>query len=582
MANTTSTATTSSYSVPAESERLLLHALLDNPKIKKDIPHEALQFASRVVFTGSDLPSIAVNWRFAESVASLKALEACMIAALVKRKYDVDLSGANINVDHAQLFFMSALVWTIDHADTTIGRGQNMDKLEDVGIPNYDFHRMWSNPYRTCATNIYRTEDDRFFHLHGGMNPKPTFDCLGLPEDRPDLETFEESVQPCIQKVANMSSAELQHLITDVYKQAGVVVETVDSFRETEQGKANADVGLFELYRVNTVPAHRPGHWWQSTTRTSSTRPLAGLKVVDLTRVIAGPAVTRGLAELGASVMRVTSPNVVDFSELHVDLSWGKWSCSLDLETEEGRDKLRTLIRDADVVVQGYRPGVLDKYGFSQDQMIDLVRDRPERGIISVRENCYGWHGPWSQRSGWQQISDACTGMSAGFGRAMGLSNDEPVTPVFPNSDYMTGIVGAIGVLSALIQKADRGGSYKLDLALNYYNQWLTGWVGEYPEPIWNEVWHRNGRQVFRSCHNMNYTIPRYMKMMKENTNLFDKAEFFENRESKALGGVTVRTVRPVIRFVDSEVQLKYNVGTRGNGRDAPRWPDDLMTEVVL
>lgn len=488
--------TSSSYSVLSESRKLLLHALLDHPKIKKDIPHEAIKFASHIVFHGADLPSIAINWRFAESVASLKALEACMISTLVKRKYDVELSGAQINVDHAQLFFMSALVWTI-HPDTkhSIGSGKNMDKLDEI-IPNYDFHKMWSNPYRTCATNIYRTKDHRFFHLHGGMNPKPTLDCLGLPGDRPDVQTWDEATRPYIQRLENIDSTELQHLVTDVYQQAGVIVETVDSFRATEQGKATAEVGLFELYRV-AISGQQPG-WWPSTTETSSARPLAGLKVVDLTRVIAGPAITRGLAELGASVMRITSPNIADFSELHIDLSWGKWSCSLDLETEVGREKLRALIRDADVVVQGYRPGVLDKHGFSQDHIIDLTRDR-ERGIISVRENCYGWHGPWRQRSGWQQISDACTGVSAGFGTAMGLTEGEPVTPVFPNSDYMTGIVGVIGVISALIQRADHGGSYKLDLALNYYNQWLTSCVGEYPEAIWRDVWHRNGGQVFRS-----------------------------------------------------------------------------------
>lgn len=77
----------------------------------------------------------------------------------------------------------------------------------------------------------------------------------------------------------------------------------------------------------------------------------------------------------------------------------------------------------------------------------------------------------------------------------------------------------------------------------------------------------------------MNYTIPRYMQMIKANSNLFSP-EFFEDRESKALG-VAVRTVRPVIQFLGSELQLKYNVGTRGNGKDLPKWPDDLMTEVV-
>ncbi len=286
-----------------------------------------------------------------------------------------------------------------------------------------------------------------------------------------------------------------QRLASDVYHQAGVIAESIHSFRESEHGKANAHVGLFEIHDVPATAY--PPSWWPG--ESSAERPLAGLKVVDLTRVIAAPAVTRGLAELGASVMRVTSPNIVDYSSLHVDLSWGKWNASLDLKTEEGRGSLRELILDADVVVQGYRPGVLDKYGFGQQGIIDLIANSGrERRIISARENCYGWNGPWSYRSGWQQISDACTGVSWAFGRAMGLENGEPVTPVFPNSDYMTGIAGTVAILTALLRRAEKGGSYKVDLALNYYNQWLVESVGEYPSQVWDDLWSRNERKVFR------------------------------------------------------------------------------------
>lgn len=147
---------------------------------------------------------------------------------------------------------------------------------------------------------------------------------------------------------------------------------------------------------------------------------------MDLTRVIAGPTITRSLAELGASVMRVTSPRIVDFTTVFRDLNWGKWNCHLHLKDEDDREKLRNLIREADVVVNGYRPGVsnnpkpdedgmcslltcvqvMDRLGFGRADMFDLVRGRG-RGIIHARENCYGWHGPWAHRSGWQGISDA-------------------------------------------------------------------------------------------------------------------------------------------------------------------------------
>ncbi|KAK5051383.1 hypothetical protein LTR84_003035 [Exophiala bonariae] len=485
------------YSVQEESMRLLTTSVLENPKIKSDIPSEALDFAHLIRFSGSPLPSLAINWRFAESVAALKALEACVVSALIKRKYGVKLEGAEINTDHAQLFFMSAFLWTInpDTEQAISLSGTNIEELDSL-FPNYDFHNMSSSLYRQCATSIYRTRDNRFFQLHGGMNPDPTLDSLSLPSNKPELKTWDDAIQPFVDKMATIDSIEIQRLTSEVYKQAGVVAESVESFRASEHGKANAHVGLFKIIPVTSHQSQKPA-WWPSTAQTSASRPLAGLKVVDISRVIAAPAVTRGLAELGASVMRVTSPNVVDFTVLAVDLSWGKWQCSIDLKTEKGRKDLQDLISHADVVVQGYRPGVLDKYGFSQDAIIELVKHR-ERGIISVRENCYGWNGPWSHRTGWQQISDACVGISTGFGRAMGLEDDEAVTPVFPNSDYMVGIAGVVSVLCALMRRAEEGGSFKIDLALNYYNQWLADEVGEYPEEIWQDVWQKNGQRVFR------------------------------------------------------------------------------------
>lgn len=94
-----------------------------------------------------------------------------------------------------------------------------------------------------------------------------------------------------------------------------------------------------------------------------------------------------------------------------------------------------------------YRPDVLERLGFGPSEVTGLISWR-KHGIVYVRENCYGWHGPWSSRSGWQQISDCFTGVSWGFGMAQGL--DEPVVPVFPNSDYGTGVAGIVGVMHAL------------------------------------------------------------------------------------------------------------------------------------
>ncbi|KAK7181919.1 hypothetical protein DPSP01_009516 [Paraphaeosphaeria sporulosa] len=567
------------YSIPHETRKVFREGILNNPLIASLLPEEIEECAQKVEFVGTDKPSIPINWRFAESIASLKGLEAAMVNVLLKRKYELEPQKAIINTDHAQLFFMSVLLWTIDPKGKAIDFSSIFTpegKAEfDKCFKDCDLFTREPSPYQNSATNIYRCKDGRYFHIHGSMNPAPTQDSLGLPHSK-DVASVEDSWKPYEERVAQLDSGELQKLASDVYKQAGTICWTTDEYKNSEHGKANAHVGLYEVHPVKN--AKQPPCWWPDIPETSALRPLAGLKVVDLTRVIAAPAVTRGLAELGASVMRVTASHITDMSILHCDLSWGKWSAHLDFREEADREKLRALIREADVVVQGYRPGVLDKYGFSLDGLLELTKDR-ERGLIVVRENCYGWNGPWSYRSGWQQISDANVGVSMEFGRAMG--NDEPVTPVFPNSDFCTGTAGVVAVLDAILRRGADGGSYKVDIALNYYSQWLVNSVGTYPTPVWEDVWSRNGKQVFRHYHNMQYTLGRLTAMLKQNAGpVVFNPEFFEVRHSKAIGK-DIATPKPIIQFPEGKVQLKFNVGTRGNGVDQARWPKDLMTEVV-
>ena len=181
---------------------------------------------------------------------------------------------------------------------------------------------------------------------------------------------------------------ELDQLMNEQYRQAGTVCWITGEFQNSEHGKANAHVGMYELSKLES---HQPAAWWPDHVLLPSppSRPLAGLKVVDLTRVIVAPTVTRCLAEMGASVMRVTAPRLTDLSLVHQDLNWDKWTAFLDLKTESGRQTVRNLIKEADVVVEGYRPGSTERNGFGRDAILDLVKDRG-RGIIHVRENCYG------------------------------------------------------------------------------------------------------------------------------------------------------------------------------------------------
>ncbi|KAB8345988.1 hypothetical protein FH972_023040 [Carpinus fangiana] len=147
--------------------------------------------------------------------------------------------------------------------------------------------------------------------------------------------------------------------------------------------------------------------------------------------------------------MRVTASHLPDFDVLHPDLSWGKWNCSLDLRQEGDREKLKALIMEADVVISGYRPGVMEKWGFGPEDVLEMTKDR-ESGIIVARENCYGWHGPWKDRSGWQQISDTI------------------------NRYHSTGINGFCGIVDAILRRGEIGGSYLVDVRKHLSNPALS------------------------------------------------------------------------------------------------------------
>lgn len=563
------------YSVPAESRKVLIDGILNNPN--QELPAECKGLVDTINYVGRDKPTMAINWRLAESVASLKGLEAILMNALLGKKYGLAAQKITINTDHAQLFLMSFFLMEINpdpKSPVQITELRELNRAHSQHFKNWDLHHQTSSNYRKSVHNIYKTQDDRFYHLHPSLNPDPSLKACNMPWDMPELTTVESSWPPFIQKMAEKTAEEWDQILGEEARQAGTICFAPEEYGETPQGKSHAHIGLYTI-DAYPDPSLKP-QWWPSTEETSIRRPLAGLKVVDLTRIVAGPSIVRSLAEFGASVMRVTGPHVADFSGLHPDLNWGKWNCHLDLRKEEDRVRLRELISEADVVVNGYRPGVLDKYGADYKSVFEIAKKRG-RGIVYARENCFGWTGPWSHRAGWQPISDACTGVSTGFGRAMG--HDEPVTPILPNSDFCVGIAGACAVLHALMLQGEKGGSYLCSTALNYYNKWLVDKVGEYPPEVWDEVWTRNGRRVFRHYHNMNYTEPPYLDMFKEQ-GLYD-LDFFEIREAKALGGQKLRVPRPVLRFPEGTVEPGYNVSTRGNGVDKPFWPKDLSTEVI-
>jgi crotonobetainyl-CoA:carnitine CoA-transferase CaiB-like acyl-CoA transferase len=255
----------------------------------------------------------------------------------------------------------------------------------------------------------------------------------------------ESSADAVAKAIAKWDSHDLEEAVAAA-RACGSIVRSNAEWLQHPHGKMLSGKPLVEITKIgDSAPVPFP----------KSGRPLAGIKVLDLTRILAGPIAARTLAENGADVLMVTAEHLPQVPEHVMDTSHGKRSCYLNLTKAEDVATIKRLVGNADVFSQGYRPGIMDKYGLSPEQ---LAAVRP--GIIYLSISCYGHGGPFSNRGGWEQISQCATGIC--------LDNGDERPKLLPASacDYTTGYNGAYGVLLALARRAREGGSYHVRVSL--------------------------------------------------------------------------------------------------------------------
>ncbi|MEU5227105.1 CoA transferase, partial [Streptomyces toyocaensis] len=240
-----------------------------------------------------------------------------------------------------------------------------------------------------------------------------------------------------------------------------VALRTPGEWAAHDQGVAVRARPLVERARLDPAPARvltRVGR--------DPLLPAAGLRVLDLTRVIAGPVATRTLALLGADVLRVDSPGLPEIPDQHADTGFGKRSALLDLGAD--RETLEELLASADVVVTGYRPGALDRFGLTPGA---LAARRP--GVVVAELSAWGAYGPWGGRRGFDSLVQVATGIAA-FEGTQGKPGALPAQAL----DHGTGYLLAAGVLRALTDQTDEGGSRLVRVALARTAGWLLEGAG--------------------------------------------------------------------------------------------------------
>lgn len=186
-------------------------------------------------------------------------------------------------------------------------------------------------------------------------------------------------------------------------------------------------------------------------------RPLEGVRVIDVTHVVAGPWSTRVLADFGAEVISVRSPVLPFLYPVIFEESYGKKQIQLHLTMDRARKRFVELLRDADVLVWGYGPGSLERLGFTRDELMAV-----NPNLVVTKISAYGPKGPWRKRKGWEQLSQTCSGMVDLASRGRDQHHLVAALPL----DYGTGYLAAIGTMSALRQRQERGGFWEVEAML--------------------------------------------------------------------------------------------------------------------
>jgi crotonobetainyl-CoA:carnitine CoA-transferase CaiB-like acyl-CoA transferase len=295
---------------------------------------------------------------------------------------------------------------------------------------------------------IYKTRDQRLVRLHTNFRHHRDAVCkvLNCKPERDDVQ-------------AALMQWDGEAFETAAYA-GGCVVAMMRSHREWSDLPHARALAASPLLQIEKIGEAAPRPW------PAGDRPLAGLRVLDLSRVIAGPVAGRTLAVHGADVLLISGPDLPAIPWLTIDTGRGKLTGFVELKSEQGREVLRGLLASADIFSQGYRPRALAHLGLSPH---DAARISP--GIVCASLSAYGDGGPWAERRGFDSLVQTSTGFNHAEGEAAGV--DGPKELPAQMLDHATGYLMAFGAMMAKARQAREGGSWHVRVSLAQTGRWL-------------------------------------------------------------------------------------------------------------
>lgn len=382
------------------------------------LPSEALGCAT---LTGTDpvLPSSFAVGAAAQTSIAAAALAACELG----HQRGQERQGVAVDMRHAAL---ECTTWfSVD------------GRVPDAWDP-------FSGLYR-CADGWVRVHANFAHHREGALR------LMGLD---PAHATRAQAEQAMLAR----SALEFE----EAAAQAGLVVAALRSFEQWDahpQARALTQQPLVSLERIGDAqPLPLPAIG-------SLQRPLEGVRVLELTRILAGPVCGKVLAAYGADVMLLNGPHLPNIDAI-AETSRGKRSAHVDLRTAAGAAAVKSLLGQAHVWMQGYRPGALDALGWSVQEVAAL---RP--GVVCASLSAYGTTGPWAARRGFDSLVQTATGFNHAEAQASG--SEVPRALPMQILDHATGYLMALGISAALCRQQTEGGSWHVQVSLAQTARWL-------------------------------------------------------------------------------------------------------------
>jgi crotonobetainyl-CoA:carnitine CoA-transferase CaiB-like acyl-CoA transferase len=387
--------------------------------------------ATAAVFRNAD-PVLRTRYRVGAAAAASLAAGAIAADRLRAARMDDERQEVEVDLRHAAASLRSSLYLTLDGPKPPAAR----DTL----------------------TGFYPVRDGRWVYLHCNFanHRDGIARLLGTPPEREAMAAA----------TAGWDGAALESALAEAGMPGGLARDA-ESWQREPQAHALAALPVLEILRIGDAPPER---------LPAGQRPLAGIRVLDLTRVIAGPVGARTLAAHGAKVLKINAADLPSSGFLEFDTGIGKRSAFLDLRRVPDQSALRRLVAQADVFVQSYRPGALAAKELGPAELAEL---RP--GIVYVTLSAFGHAGPWRDRRGFDSIVQTVSGMALAQARDTRPDSAEPALLPCSAIDYVSGYLMAFGAMVALARRAEEGGSWLVRTSLAQVGRWI-GAQGRAPE----------------------------------------------------------------------------------------------------